>query len=94
MISSLRQTVILGPNLTGLGKRPVRTPSHHVDLLTGIGPVGANISVILSNLGLVFCVSLGIVPLRICSLGAGLRWSSAALWKLLKKVRKLQGKMS
>jgi hypothetical protein len=30
-----------GPNLTGLGYRPDLTPSHQVDLLTGIGPCGA-----------------------------------------------------
>jgi len=29
-----------GPILTGLGKRPERTPAHHVDRLTGIGPRG------------------------------------------------------
>jgi hypothetical protein len=40
-ISSARQTVILGPNLRGFGKRPDFTPAHQVDLLTGIGPLGA-----------------------------------------------------
>ncbi len=30
-----------GPNLIGLGKRPALTPSHQVDLPTGIGPLGA-----------------------------------------------------
>ena len=29
-----------GPNLTGGGNRPDLTPSHHVDLPTGIGPLG------------------------------------------------------
>lgn len=29
-----------GPSLTGLGKRPVFTPAHQVDLLTGIGLPG------------------------------------------------------
>lgn len=40
-ISSTRQAVMRGPNFTGLGKRPVLTPSHHVDRETGIGPAGA-----------------------------------------------------
>jgi len=30
--------------LTGAGKRPSRTPCHHVDLLTGMGPFGAIIA--------------------------------------------------
>ena len=30
-----------GPSFTGLGKRPSFTPAHQVDLLTGIGPLGA-----------------------------------------------------
>jgi hypothetical protein len=41
-MSSARQAVIRGPSFTGLGKRPVFTPSHQVDLLTGIGPSGAS----------------------------------------------------
>ncbi len=40
-MSSTRQAVIRGLSLTGLGKRPDLTPSHQVDLLTGIGPLGA-----------------------------------------------------
>ena len=40
-ISSTRHTVIRGPSLIGFGKRPVLTPFHQVDLLTGIGPAGA-----------------------------------------------------
>lgn len=40
-MSSTRQAVILSPSFTGLGKRPVLTPAHQVDLLTGIGPRGA-----------------------------------------------------
>jgi hypothetical protein len=35
-ISSTRQAVILGPSLTGLGKRPDLIPAHQVDLLTGM----------------------------------------------------------
>lgn len=35
-MSSIRQTVMRPPSLTGLGNRPVLTPSHHVDLHTGI----------------------------------------------------------
>ena len=30
-----------GPSLTGLGYRPLFTPAHQVDLLTGMGPRGA-----------------------------------------------------
>ena len=30
-----------GPSFTGLGNRPSLTPAHQVDLLTGIGPLGA-----------------------------------------------------
>src|SRR5258706_1429488 len=40
-MSSARQTAIRGPSFNGLGKRPDLTPSHQVDLLTGIGPFGA-----------------------------------------------------
>ena len=40
-MSSTRQAVMRGPSLTGLGKRPSLTPAHQVDLLTGIGPLGA-----------------------------------------------------
>jgi hypothetical protein len=40
-ISSTRQAVVLPPSLTGFGKQPSLTPCHHVDLPTGIGPVGA-----------------------------------------------------
>ena len=36
-ISSTRHTVMRCPSLTGLGNRPDLTPSHHVDLLTGMG---------------------------------------------------------
>ena len=39
-MSSARQTVVLGPSLLGLGKRPSFTPCHQVDLDTGIGPCG------------------------------------------------------
>ena len=35
-ISSALQAVVRGPSFTGLGKHPVRHPSHHVLLLTGI----------------------------------------------------------
>ena len=35
-MSSTRQAVVRGPSLTGLGNRPVRTPSHQVDLPTGM----------------------------------------------------------
>ena len=35
-MSSARQAVVRGPSFTGAGKRPVRTPSHQVDLLTGM----------------------------------------------------------
>jgi len=35
-MSSTRQAVVLGPSLTGLGKRPDFTPAHHVDLPTGM----------------------------------------------------------
>ena len=42
-MSSTRQAVVLGPSLTGLGKRPSLTPTHHVDFETGIGPRGARI---------------------------------------------------
>ena len=40
-MSSTRQAVMRGPSFTGLGYRPVFTPAHQVDLLTGIGPRGA-----------------------------------------------------
>ena len=40
-MSSTRHAVVLGPSLTGLGKRPSLTPAHHVDFETGIGPRGA-----------------------------------------------------
>lgn len=43
-MSWTRQTVVLGPSFTGLGKRPCRTPSHQVERLTGIGPRGAIMS--------------------------------------------------
>jgi hypothetical protein len=42
-MSSTRQAVILGPNLTGCGNRFVLTPAHQVLLETGIGPSGAMI---------------------------------------------------
>jgi hypothetical protein len=42
-ISSVRHVVMRGPSLTGLGYLPVLTPAHQVDLLTGIGPLGAMI---------------------------------------------------
>jgi len=35
-MSEAFQAVVRGDNLTGLGYRPVLTPVHHVDLLTGI----------------------------------------------------------
>ena len=38
------QTVVRGPNLRGLGKRPSFTPCHQPDLETGIGPAGARIA--------------------------------------------------
>ena len=37
-MSSARQAVILGPNLTGCGNRFDLTPAHQVLLDTGIGP--------------------------------------------------------
>jgi hypothetical protein len=37
-MSSTRQAVILGPNLTGYGNRLDFTPAHQVLLDTGIGP--------------------------------------------------------
>jgi hypothetical protein len=40
-ISSTRQAVIRGPSFTDWGYRPIFTPAHQVDLLTGIGPRGA-----------------------------------------------------
>ena len=40
-MSSTRQAVMRRPSFTGFGKRPSLTPAHHVDLLTGIGPLGA-----------------------------------------------------
>ncbi len=43
-MSSTRQTVVRGPNLSGFGKRPSLTPCHHVDFDTGIGPAGARIA--------------------------------------------------
>ena len=42
LMSSTRQAVILGPNLTG-GKRFDFTPAHQVLFDTGIGPYGAMI---------------------------------------------------
>ena len=39
-MSSTRQAVIRGPSLTGFGYRPLATPAHHVERLTGIGPSG------------------------------------------------------
>jgi hypothetical protein len=42
-MSSTRQAVILGPNLTGCGYRLAFTPAHHVLFETGIGPWGAMI---------------------------------------------------
>ena len=42
-MSLANQTVVRGPSLRGLGKRPDLTPCHHVDFETGIGPVGARI---------------------------------------------------
>jgi hypothetical protein len=44
-MSSTFQTVVRGPSLTGLGKRPVFTPCHQVERPTGIGPSGARIEV-------------------------------------------------
>lgn len=35
-MSSTRHAVIRGPSLVGFGNRPVLTPFHHVDLLTGM----------------------------------------------------------
>jgi hypothetical protein len=40
-ISSTRHAVVRGPSLTGFGKRPDLTPSHHVERPTGMGPMGA-----------------------------------------------------
>lgn len=44
-MSSTRQTVNRGPSFIGLGKRPVLTPAHQVDLETGIieGIVGIDL---------------------------------------------------
>ena len=42
-MSSTRQAVILGPNLTGCGNRFDFTPAHQVLFDTGIGPYGAMI---------------------------------------------------
>jgi hypothetical protein len=42
-MSSTRHTVTRGPNFTGFGKRPVLTPSHQQDFLTGIiGGIGGS----------------------------------------------------
>ena len=41
-MSSTRQAVILGPNLTGCGNRFDLTPAHQVLFDTGIGPYGSN----------------------------------------------------
>ena len=35
--------------MTGWGKRPDLTPAHHVDLLTGMGPIGARIDTSRTN---------------------------------------------
>lgn len=43
-MSSFRQAVMRGPSFTGAGYRPDLTPAHQVDLLTGIGPRGAKMS--------------------------------------------------
>ena len=43
-MSWTRQTVVFGPNFSGLGNRPSRTPCHQVERLTGIGPRGARMS--------------------------------------------------
>ncbi len=40
-MSSTRHAVMRGPSFTGFGNRPLFTPAHQVDLLTGIGPRGA-----------------------------------------------------
>lgn len=42
-ISATFHAVIRLPSFTGCGKRPLLTPAHHVDLATGIGPLGARI---------------------------------------------------
>src|SRR3546814_3706471 len=42
-MSSTRHAVMRGPSLTGFGNRPSLMPAHQVDLLTGIGPLGARI---------------------------------------------------
>jgi hypothetical protein len=42
-MSSTRHAVMRGPSLTGFGYRPLLTPAHQVDLLTGIGPAGDRI---------------------------------------------------
>ena len=44
-MSSTFHAVVRGPSFTGLGKRPVLMPAHHVDRPTGIGPSGARIEV-------------------------------------------------
>ncbi|ESX09968.1 hypothetical protein X768_16605 [Mesorhizobium sp. LSJC265A00] len=41
LMSSRFQAVMRGPSFTGWGKRPSRTPAHHVERLTGMGPSGA-----------------------------------------------------
>lgn len=40
----MRQAVMRSPSFTGFGNRPVLIPAHQVDLLTGIGPLGASMS--------------------------------------------------
>lgn len=46
-ISRTSQTVMRGPKIRfGFGKRPVLTPAHQVERLTGIGPCGATICLI------------------------------------------------
>ncbi len=60
-ISSTRQAVIRGPSFIGWGKRPVLTPSHHVDLLTGIRDGYLELPKICASLKKPVCGSLLIV---------------------------------
>lgn len=53
----------------GLGKRPSRTPAHQVDLLTGIGPAGANIELSRRSPVGAFQVCEGMLESLSCDMG-------------------------